>query len=217
MIAPLQGSRRISACGLVPIFRFERLDQALQVVEAVLSGGVDVLEFPMTSPLAIKAIEKASDRWGERMFLGAGTVLNAETARSCILAGAKFIVSPSVSTSVIRVCKRYSITVCPGGLTPTEIQTAWEAGADYVKIFPCGSVGGPEYIKYLKAPFPHIQMIPVGGVTFENAADFISAGCAALGTGNCLIDPLAVSEGRYEAITENTSRFVEILKTARRA
>ena len=217
MTAPLSGSERIVACGLVPIFRFERLDRALNVVEAVYNGGVDVLEFPMTSPLAIKAIEQVADAWGERMFIGAGTVLDAETARSCMLAGARFIVSPCVNSSVIRICKKYSIIVCPGALTPTEILAAWEDGADFVKIFPCGSVGGPAYIKYLKAPFPHIQMIPVGGVTFENAADFIHAGSAALGTGNGLIDPKAVSEGRYDTITKNTSRFVDILKSARRS
>jgi 2-dehydro-3-deoxyphosphogluconate aldolase / (4S)-4-hydroxy-2-oxoglutarate aldolase len=206
---------RIAACGLVPIFRFDRIEQALGVAEAVYEGGCDVLEFPMTSPLALKAIEKVADAWGERMLIGAGTVLDPETARSCMLAGAGFIVSPAVSLSVIRMCKRYSVTVCPGGLTPTEILTAWEAGADFVKIFPCGSVGGPRYITYLKAPFPQIKMIPVGGVTFENAADFIAAGSAALGTGNGLIDPRAVSEGRYDAVTKNTARFVEILKNAR--
>jgi 2-dehydro-3-deoxyphosphogluconate aldolase/(4S)-4-hydroxy-2-oxoglutarate aldolase len=208
---------RISACGLVPICRFERLEQALGVAEAVHTGGCDVLEFPMTSPLALKAIEKVADAWGDRMFIGAGTVLDPETARSCMLAGAKFIVSPAVSESVIRICKRYSITVCPGGLTPTEILTAWEAGADFVKVFPCGSVGGPEYLKYLKAPFPRIRLIPVGGVTFENAADFIAAGSAALGTGNGLIDPKAVAQGRYDIVTKNTARFVEILKSARPA
>ena len=209
------GTQRIVTCGLVPIFRFERLDQALKTVEALYNGGVDVIEFPMTSKLAIIAIEKIADAWGDRIFLGAGTVLDTETARACMLAGARFIVSPAVNVNVIQLCKRYSLTVCPGALTPTEILTAWDAGADFVKIFPCGNVGGPAYIKNLKAPFPQIQMIPVGGVTFDNAADFIHAGSAALGTGNGLIDPTAVAAERYDDITKNAARYAAIIKSAR--
>jgi 2-dehydro-3-deoxyphosphogluconate aldolase / (4S)-4-hydroxy-2-oxoglutarate aldolase len=215
MTPSLSGNQRIVSCGLVPIFRFERLEQAEKTVEALYKGGVDVIEFPMTSKLAINAIEKIADTWGDKIFLGAGTVLDTETARACMLAGARFIVSPVVNVDVIELCKRYSLTVCPGALTPTEILTAWEAGADFVKIFPCGNVGGPAYIKNLKAPFPHIQMIPVGGVTFDNAADFIHAGSAALGTGNGLIDANVVAAERYDSITKNAAQFAAIIKSAR--
>ena len=209
------GKERIASCGLVPIVRFQRLDQAMKITEALHGGGVNVVEFPMTSPQALQAIATIKAEWGEKMFVGAGTVLDSETARACILAGAQFLVTPSVNAEIARVCKRYSVALCMGALTPTEVLAAWEAGSDFVKIFPCGAVGGTEYIRQLKAPFPHIRMIPVGGVTLENAADFIHAGCAALGTGNCLIDPKAVAAGQFTGIAQTASRFLEIIKTAR--
>jgi 2-dehydro-3-deoxyphosphogluconate aldolase / (4S)-4-hydroxy-2-oxoglutarate aldolase len=206
---------RIASCGLVPIFRFQKLDQAMKVAEALHNADVDIVEFPMTSPLALQAIEKVKEVWGDNMLVGAGTVLSGETARACVLAGAQFIVTPSFKEEIAVMCKQYSVALCMGALTPTEVAAAWEAGADFVKIFPCGNVGGPDYIRQLKAPFPHIRMIPVGGVTFENAADFIHAGSAALGAGNGLIDPKAVSSERYDAISRNASRFTEIIKSAR--
>jgi 2-dehydro-3-deoxyphosphogluconate aldolase/(4S)-4-hydroxy-2-oxoglutarate aldolase len=217
MTGQASAAEKIASCGLMPIVRFERLDQALLAVEALYKGGVDVVEFPMTSALALKAMEKTAESWGDKMLMGAGTVLDAETARICIAAGARFIVSPAVNTHVITLCKRHSIAVCPGALTPTEVLTAWEAGADFVKIFPCGNVGGPNYIKQLKAPYPHIRMMPVGGVTFQNAADFIKAGSDALGTGNTCIDPKSVASGDFDSITKNASRFMEIIIAARRA
>jgi 2-dehydro-3-deoxyphosphogluconate aldolase/(4S)-4-hydroxy-2-oxoglutarate aldolase len=217
MIASTSNAELIRACGLMPIIRFEKLEQAMKTVEALVKGGVHVVEFPMTSPLALLAIEKISEAWGDKLLIGAGTVLDTETARLCITAGARFIVSPAVNADVIQLCKRYSITVCPGALTPTEVLTAWEAGADMVKIFPCGNVGGPDYIKQLKAPFPHIRMMPVGGVTFQNAAEFIKAGSDALGTGNTCVEPKAVAAGDYETITRNAARFIDIIFTARRS
>ncbi len=211
------GSQRIASCGLMPIVRFERLDQAMKIVEALHDAGVDVVEFPMTSAQALHAIEKVSDAWGDSMLVGAGTVLDAQTARACMLAGAEFIVTPSVSDNVAGVCKRYSKPVCMGALTPTEVLAAWEHGSDFVKIFPCGCVGGPDYIKQLKAPFPHIQLVPVGGVTFENAAAFIRAGSAALGSGGGLIDPKTVAAANWEMITKGAARLIGIIATARRA
>jgi 2-dehydro-3-deoxyphosphogluconate aldolase / (4S)-4-hydroxy-2-oxoglutarate aldolase len=215
MTGPASRNDRIVSCGLIPIFRFERLEQALKTVEALYNGGVDVVEFPMTSILAIKAVEKVVDSWGDKILVGAGTVLDGETARSCILAGAQFIVTPSVKGEIAVMCKRYSVALCMGALTPTETLAAWEAGSDFVKIFPCGNVGGPSYIRQLKAPFPQINMVPVGGVTFENAGDFIRAGSAALGAGGGLIDPKAVAANRYDLISQNASRFIDIIKAAR--
>jgi 2-dehydro-3-deoxyphosphogluconate aldolase / (4S)-4-hydroxy-2-oxoglutarate aldolase len=209
------GKARIESCGLVPIFRFQDLDHAVKVVEALVEAGVDVVEFPMTSPLAIKAIEKVRLLWGEQIFVGAGTVLDCETARACMKAGAQFIVTPSVKPEIAELCTKHSIPLCMGALTPTEVLAAWEAGADFVKIFPCGNVGGPDYIRQLRAPFPHIRMVPVGGVTFENAADFIRAGCIALGTGSGLIDPKAVASGNFQSVAENASRLLTIIRTAR--
>jgi 2-dehydro-3-deoxyphosphogluconate aldolase / (4S)-4-hydroxy-2-oxoglutarate aldolase len=208
-------AEKIGSCGLMPIVRFDRLDQAMNIVTALHKAGVTIVEFPMTSALAVKALEKTTEAWGDKMLIGAGTVLDTETARMCISAGARFIVSPAVNLRVIHLCKRYSIAVCPGALTPTEVLTAWEAGSDFVKIFPCGNVGGPDYIKQLKVPFPHIRMMPVGGVTFQNAADFIKAGSDALGTGNTCIDPKAVASGDFESITKTASRFMEIISNAR--
>ncbi len=215
MTVSLPAAQRIVSCGLVPIFRFQQLDQALNVVDALKKAGVDVVEFPMTSPLALKAIEKVKETWGDSMLVGAGTVLDTETARACMLAGAEFIVTPAVKKEIAVLCTRYSVALCMGALTPTEVLDAWDAGSDFVKIFPCGNVGGVDYIKQLKAPFPHIRMIPVGGVTFGNAADFILAGSAALGAGNGLIDPKAVAAGRFDAVETNALRFLEIIKTAR--
>jgi 2-dehydro-3-deoxyphosphogluconate aldolase / (4S)-4-hydroxy-2-oxoglutarate aldolase len=217
MIAPIPVAKRITTCGLIPIFRFHELEQAVRVTEALKNAGVDVVEFPMTSPLALKAIEKVKEIWGDSMVVGAGTVLDAQTARACMLAGAQFIVTPTVKAELGVMCKRYSAALCMGALTPTEVLAAWEAGSDFVKIFPCGSFGGVEYIKQLKAPFPHIPLVPVGGVTFDNAADFIRAGSAALGSGNGLIDPKAVAAGNYDTITANARRFLEIITTSRRA
>ena len=208
-------SRRIRNCGLLPIVRFGQIDQAEKIAEALHAAGVDIIEFPMTSPHALKAVEKVTDIFGDAIIVGAGTVLDSETARACILAGARFIVSPAIRPDVIRMCKRYSTVVCPGALTPTEVLFAWESGADFVKIFPCGDVGGVPYIRSLKMPYPHIEMIPVGGVALENAADFIRAGCAALGVGAGLLSNKTAEPLNYEDITGKASQFMEIIQKAR--
>jgi Entner-Doudoroff aldolase len=210
-------SQRIRACGLVPIVRFHHIDQAEKIAEALHAARVDIIEFPMTSRQALKAIEKVTAIFGDTMIVGAGTVLDRETARTCILAGARFIVSPAVKPDIISMCKCYSTVVCPGALTPTEVLSAWESGADFVKIFPCGDVGGVHYIRSLKVPFPQIEMVPVGGVTVENAADFIRSGCAALGVGAGLISEIALESSHYEDITGKASRFMEVIQKARSA
>ena len=209
-------ARRIAACGLIPIIRFDRLEQAEKIVAALWAAKVDIVEFPMTSPLALKAIEKISDALGDSMVVGAGTVLDAKTARTCMLAGARFIVSPCVNTTVISACRRKETVVCPGALTPTEVAAAWEAGADFVKVFPCNSVGGAAYIASLKTPLPHLAMVPVGGVTADNAGDFIRAGSAALGVGAGLVDKETLFLGHYEKVTRKAGRFVRAVAVARK-
>lgn len=206
---------RLIAKGVIPVIRAESAAQAMNIVEAVKAGGVETIEITMTVPGAIKVMEQIAERYGDHVVLGAGTVLDAETARAAILAGAEFVVGPSLNLGVIEVCHRYSKVVCPGALTPTEVVNAWEAGADIVKIFPCGEVGGPSYIKSLKGPLPHIQMMPTGGVDLTTAADFIKAGCIALGVGTALVDRKAISQGRWEVLTENARKFIDIVKAAR--
>jgi len=150
-----------------------------------------------------------------RVVVGAGTVLDSETARACIIAGAQFVVSPALNLGTIEVCRRYSIAVIPGALTPTEIVTAWEAGADIVKVFPCGSLGGPKYLAALKGPLPQIELIPTGGVSLSNAADFLAAGACALGAGSDLVDSSALAKGNLDVITENTRKYVAVVQQAR--
>jgi 2-dehydro-3-deoxyphosphogluconate aldolase/(4S)-4-hydroxy-2-oxoglutarate aldolase len=169
----------------------------------------------MTVPGAVRLIEKVADRYGTNILLGAGTVLDAETARAVILAGAEFIVTPALKVSTIEVCKRYNKVVIPGALTPTEVVTAWEAGADFVKVFPCDNVGGPKYIKALKGPFPQIDFIPTGGVNLNTAAEFIAAGSVALAVGSELVEKKAVAARDFAKITENARRFLEVVKAAR--
>jgi len=169
----------------------------------------------MTVPGAIRALEKVADKFGDQMVLGAGTVLDPETARACMLAGAEFFVTPSLNLKTIEMAKRYSKVITPGALTPTEVLTAWEAGADAVKIFPCSAVGGAKYIKALRAPFPQIEMIPTGGVSLETIGDFLRAGACAAGVGAELIDNANIREGHYEVFEERAKRFIEAIAKAR--
>jgi len=207
--------KKILDVGLVPVVRAASADEAIAIVEAITAGGVSVLEITMTVPGAIKAIERVADRYGNEVLVGAGTVLDPETARACILAGAEFIVTPSLKASTIEMCKRYSKVIIPGALTPTEVVTAWEAGADFVKVFPCDNVGGAKYIKALKGPFPQIDLIPTGGVNLNTAAEFIAAGSAALAVGSELVDKAAVAAKDFGKITENARKFMEVVKSAR--
>lgn len=207
--------QQIRDTGIIPVVRASSADEAMRAIEAIRKGGVSVLEITMTVPGALNVIEQVSARYGSEALVGAGTVLDAETARDCILAGAQFIVSPSLDLETIACCRRYGIAVLPGALTPTEVVQAWTAGADFVKVFPAGAVGGASYIKALKAPLPQIELVPTGGVSLTTAADFIKAGASALGVGADLVDIKAIRESKDNIITERARRFVEIVRQAR--
>ena len=211
----LKAIQKILDVGLIPVVRASSAEEALAIVEAIKAGGLSILEITLTVPGAIKVIEAVADRYGKEVLLGAGTVLDPETARTAILAGAEFIVTPALNLATIRLCKRYSKVIIPGAMTPTVVLTAWEAGADFVKVFPCENVGGPKYIKALKGPFPQIELVPTGGVNLTTAADFISAGSAALAVGSELVDKAAVASGNLDKIKQNAIRFLEIVRMAR--
>jgi 2-dehydro-3-deoxyphosphogluconate aldolase/(4S)-4-hydroxy-2-oxoglutarate aldolase len=169
----------------------------------------------MTVPGALRALEKLADLFGGSMLLGAGTVLDAETARASILAGAEFLVAPNTRPATIEMAKRYSKAIFPGALTPTEVLAAWEAGADAVKVFPCGNMGGAKYIKALKGPYPQIEMVPTGGVSLESVGDFFKAGACALGIGGELVDGGLMKEGRFDVIEERARQFLAAVEKAR--
>jgi len=206
---------QITSIGLIPVVRAESSDIAMRAVEAIKEGGISVLEITMTVPGAIRVIEEVARRFGSDALVGAGTVLDSETARACMLAGAQFIVSPALDLDTIACCHSYSVPVMPGAMTPSEVLTAWRAGADFVKVFPANAVGGPGYIKSLKGPFPQIALIPTGGVSLKTAADFITAGAAALGVGTDLVDTAAIRAGNAKLITERAKQFIEIVRSAR--
>jgi 2-dehydro-3-deoxyphosphogluconate aldolase/(4S)-4-hydroxy-2-oxoglutarate aldolase len=207
--------KSIEEVGVVPVVRASSAEEAMQVIEAIRAGGVPVLEITMTVPRAVRVIEQVADRYGDEVVVGAGTVLDAETARACILAGATFVVSPSLNLATIELCQRYSVVVTPGALTPTEVVTAWQAGADAVKIFPCSAMGGATYLKSLKAPLPQVEMIPTGGVSLATAAEFIQAGAFALGVGADLVDTKAIRAGQPEKVTEAARAYVAAVRDAR--
>jgi 2-dehydro-3-deoxyphosphogluconate aldolase/(4S)-4-hydroxy-2-oxoglutarate aldolase len=205
----------IKDVGIVPVVRTTSAESAVKAVEAIYRGGIRAAEITMTVPGAIHALEKVADQFGDRIVLGAGTVLDPETARTCMLAGAEFFVTPSLKISTIEMARRYSKVACPGALTPTEVLTAWEAGADIVKIFPCGNVGGPKYIKALRAPFPQIEMIPTGGVNLETAGEFLKAGACAVAVGADLVDGKSIQEGRFGVFEERARKFLAAIAKAR--
>ncbi|MGI8907569.1 MAG: bifunctional 4-hydroxy-2-oxoglutarate aldolase/2-dehydro-3-deoxy-phosphogluconate aldolase [Candidatus Sumerlaeaceae bacterium] len=210
-----QVMQHIRTLGLVPVIRATSADEAMRAIDAIREGGVDVLEITMTVPNAIRVIEQVAERYSKDVLVGAGTVLDAETARACILAGAQFVVSPALNLDTIALCKRYGIPIMPGALTPTEVITAWQAGADMVKVFPCGAVGGASYLKALKAPLPQVELIPTGGVSLKTAADFIKSGASALGVGADLVDTAAIQDGNAKLVTEKAKQYVEAVKAAR--
>jgi 2-dehydro-3-deoxyphosphogluconate aldolase/(4S)-4-hydroxy-2-oxoglutarate aldolase len=200
--------------GLVPVLRAESEAQALALADAIAAGGVTVLEVTMTVPGAIRVMRRLAEQRPD-ILIGAGTVLDPETARMCILEGAQFVVSPALNVRTIELCHRYGVAVLPGALTPTEIVTAWEAGADVVKIFPASSLGGAKYLKSVKAPLPQVEMIPTGGVSLATAAEFLEAGAFALGVGADLVNVKAIAEGRPETITESARKYLEIVRKFR--
>lgn len=206
---------RIEGEGLIPVVRAASSDEALRLVDALRAGGVSIIEVTMTVPGAVDVIRGLAARHAE-LLVGAGTVLDGETARACMDAGARFIVSPATDRETIDFCKRLTVPVVPGALTPTEIQTAWEAGADAVKVFPCSAMGGAPYIRTLKTLFPDIPLVPTGGVTLATAADFIRAGAFALGVGTDLADVGAIRTGHPEAITTTAEAYRAAIAAARR-
>ena len=205
----------IREVGLVPIVRAPSPEDAFRAAEAIISGGIGIAEITMTVPNAIRAMERVTERYGDKVLLGAGTILDPESCRAALLAGAEFIVTPSLDVRVIEMARRYSKPCFPGALTPTEVLTAWQAGADMVKIFPAGPVGGPKYIKALKGPFPQIDFVPTGGVNLETTPEFIEAGAAAVAVGGELVDLKALRDGKLEVITSNARRFLDAVRSAR--
>ncbi len=204
----------IYSTGVVAILRASSSTTLIQAAQALQAGGVCAIEVTLTTPGALQVIELARQNISDGTLFGAGSVLDAESARAAILAGAQFIVSPSLSVKVIELCRRYSVPVIPGAYTPTEIVNAWEAGADMVKIFPA-SVGGPEMIKALKAPLPQIDMLPVGGVELENTASFIRAGASAVGVGSSLVNERLLNQGAFEKITAQAQKFLQEVRKGR--
>jgi 2-dehydro-3-deoxyphosphogluconate aldolase / (4S)-4-hydroxy-2-oxoglutarate aldolase len=203
--------KALKEIGLVPVLRAESVEKALALAEAIAAGGVTVLEITMTVPGAIQVMRQLAEKRPD-ILIGAGTVLDAETARMCILEGAKFVVSPALNLGTIEMCHRYTIPVLPGALTPTEIITAWQAGADVVKVFPCSAVGGAKYLSAIKAPLPQVDLIPTGGVSLATAAEFLAAGAFALGVGSDLVNAKAMAEGKPEVVTETAKKYLEIVK-----
>jgi 2-dehydro-3-deoxyphosphogluconate aldolase/(4S)-4-hydroxy-2-oxoglutarate aldolase len=205
----------IREIGIVPIVRTTSAESALRAIEAIYAGGIRAAEITMTVPGAVKALEKLADQFGDKITLGAGTVLDPETARICMLAGAQFFVTPALRLATIEMAQRYSKPIFPGALTPTEVLTAWEAGADAVKVFPCGNVGGPKYIKALKGPFPQIEMVPTGGVNLDTTGDFLKAGACAVAVGGELVDAKTIQAGKYEVFTERARQYLAAVAQAR--
>src|ERR1700679_2047867 len=200
--------------GLVPVLRADSVEKALALATAVADGGVNVLEVTMTVPGALHVIRRLAEQRPD-ILIGAGPVLDPETARTCILEGAKFVVSPALNLKTIDMCHRYSIAVLPGALTPTEVLTAWEAGADVVKVFPAGAMGGAKYLTSLRGPFPQIEMIPTGGVSLATPAEFLHAGAFALGVGSDLVDTKAMAAGKPEVVIESARKYLAIVREFR--
>lgn len=207
--------QRIIDCGVVAVVRLSDSQQLLRVAEAVQRGGVSIIEFTMTTPNALKVLEESTAAFGEDVLLGAGTVLDAETARAAILAGARFVVSPTLSSALLSLSHRYGVAVIPGAFTPTEILTAWELGADLVKVFPAGALG-PQYLRDILAPLPQVRLLPTGGVSLDNAGEFIKAGAVAVAVGGNLVDKRTVAEGNFALLTERARAFVVAVQEARK-
>jgi len=206
---------RMMSEGLVPVIRVSSAQEAIDVADAIKEGGVTLIEITMSVPGAIDVIKALAQKYRDEIILGAGTVLDPETARAALLAGAQFIVTPTLNFDVIHLAHRYSAVVVPGAMTPTEILAAWNAGADMVKVFPAAQLGGPEYLKAIRGPLPQILLVPTGGVNLQNAGAFIKAGAAALGVGGEVVDKKAVKEKKFSVITENTRAFTKAIREAR--
>jgi 2-dehydro-3-deoxyphosphogluconate aldolase/(4S)-4-hydroxy-2-oxoglutarate aldolase len=210
-----EACERIMRVGIVPVVRARSAEKALRAVEAIGEGGIPIAEITMTVPGAIEVIRELVKTVGSHVLIGAGTVLNAATARQCLDAGAEFLVSPGLDLPTVEFAVSQMKLMMAGALTPTEVMAASKAGADFVKIFPCGQVGGPKYLKALRGPLPNVRMVPTGGVSLNNAADFILAGAAALGVGGELVDAEALNAGKPEVIAQNARKFLAAVRDAR--
>jgi 2-dehydro-3-deoxyphosphogluconate aldolase/(4S)-4-hydroxy-2-oxoglutarate aldolase len=206
--------QQVLDCGIVAVVRSHDSAQLVEVVRALADGGVRVAEITMTVPDALEVLRQVRRALGDRVLLGAGTVLDAETARAVLLAGAEYIVSPTVNVDVIRLCQRYDKLVMPGAFTPTEIMTAWEAGADIVKVFPA-DVLGPAFFKAVRGPLPQVRLMPTGGVDLTTAAAFLKAGACCLGVGGQLVEAKAIAERDFDRIRELARQYVSVVKQCR--
>jgi 2-dehydro-3-deoxyphosphogluconate aldolase/(4S)-4-hydroxy-2-oxoglutarate aldolase len=204
----------IRKTGVIAIMRAKSSDQLIAAADAIKAGGVRAIEVTMTTPGALDVIAQASARYGQDVLFGAGSVLDPETARAAILAGAEFVVAPTLNLEVIELCNRYSTPVMPGCYTPTEMLTAWEAGADMVKLFPA-SVGGPALIKAILAPLPQLEIVPVGGVDLETAAPFIASGATALGVGSSLVNQKLLDAGDMQELARRARAFIREVEKGR--
>jgi 2-dehydro-3-deoxyphosphogluconate aldolase/(4S)-4-hydroxy-2-oxoglutarate aldolase len=208
--------RRVLDTGIVAILRAPSSEQLTNVARALCEGGIDIIEVTLTVPGALEIVAAVKKELGCRVLMGAGTVLDPETARAALLAGAEFIVSPAFNPDVIQLCKRYDKLVMPGAFTPTEILAAWESGADIVKVFPSDAVG-PSYLKALKGPYPQVRLMPTGGVNLQTLPAFVKAGACAVGVGSSLVDPQAIREGKFDRLRQLAGEYLEALKAARDA
>ncbi|HZD51121.1 MAG TPA: bifunctional 4-hydroxy-2-oxoglutarate aldolase/2-dehydro-3-deoxy-phosphogluconate aldolase [Silvibacterium sp.] len=205
----------LERAGLIPVLRAQSMEMGRALVDAMMAGGVTVIEVTMTVPNAIVLLRELKQKYGDGLLLGSGTVTDAAQAQATIEAGAEFVVSPSLHLDVIETTKELGKVSIPGALTPTEVITAWRAGADYVKVFPCSAMGGANYLKALLAPFPELKLIPTGGVTFQTAMDFLKAGACALGVGSDLVNATAIADGKPEIVTNTARAYVDIIRAAR--
>jgi 2-dehydro-3-deoxyphosphogluconate aldolase/(4S)-4-hydroxy-2-oxoglutarate aldolase len=209
--------KRIEEIGVIPVVRAASSDEAIAAAEAIREGGIPLLEITMTVPGAVGVIAELIQRYAHVLLVGAGTVLDPDAARACIDAGAQFIISPSLNLQTIELCRQQNIAIFPGALTPTEVVTAWEAGADAVKVFPCSAVGGAKYLRALKAPLPQVKLVPTGGVSLATAKDFIAAGAWALGVGSDLVDNKAIQMGDRKSVMDAARNYVAAVREARAA
>jgi 2-dehydro-3-deoxyphosphogluconate aldolase/(4S)-4-hydroxy-2-oxoglutarate aldolase len=212
---PEETKRLLERAALIPVLRASSAEMGHALVDAMMAGGVTVIEVTMTVPNATTLLGELKQKHGDSLLLGSGTVTDAAQAQATIEAGAEFVVSPSLHLDVIAKTKELGKVSIPGALTPTEVITAWRAGADYVKVFPCSAMGGASYLKALRAPFPELKLIPTGGVTFETAVDFLKAGASALGVGGDLVNAAAIAEGKPEIVTRTARAYVDIIQAAR--
>jgi len=201
--------------GLIPIIRVDSAETAFKVAEAFIEGGVSIIEVTFSVPGATDVVRRLSQELGDKVLVGTGTVLNADMLNAAVEAGSEFIVSPGYSEELIKAAQKHSKLCIPGAMTPSEILDAHNLGADAVKVFPCGNLGGAAYIKAVRAPLPHIPLVPTGGVNLETAGPLLEAGSFALGVGSAITDKKAIKDGRFEVITDNVKKFIQVVKEYR--